>query len=90
MCVSSRFDKFTDMTRFFTAALTVLSLSFNAFADAPANFSVAKVIAKQKVFFEQAASDQGELYCGCKWEWIGKSGGRIDHRSCGYGAAKRG
>ncbi|MNP00618.1 Endonuclease-1 precursor [compost metagenome] len=28
----------------------------------------------------------GELYCGCKWTWVGKSGGRIDAQSCGLKA----
>jgi deoxyribonuclease-1 len=72
------------MTRFLTAAFAALFLAFNAFADAPANFTAAKLTAKQKVFFDQAASANGELYCGCTWDWTGKSGGRIDPKSCGY------
>jgi len=31
----------------------------------------------------------GELYCGCKWTWVGKSGGRIDAESCGLKARKQ-
>jgi deoxyribonuclease-1 len=31
----------------------------------------------------------GELYCGCKWTWVGKSGGRIDAGSCGLQARKQ-
>lgn len=72
------------MKRFASALLASLLLISHAFADAPANFTAAKVIAKQKIFFDQAPSAQGELYCGCKWEWAGKSGGRIDPKSCGY------
>jgi deoxyribonuclease-1 len=72
------------MNRFIFALLTSFLLAPHAYADAPTNFTAAKVIAKQKVFFDQAASDQGELYCGCKWVWTGKSGGRIDPESCGY------
>jgi len=34
------------MTRILIAAFAALFLSLNSFADAPANFSVAKVIAK--------------------------------------------
>jgi len=30
----------------------------------------------------------GELYCGCKWTWVGKSGGRVDLKSCGYETRK--
>jgi len=29
------------------------------------------------------------LYCGCKWTWVGKSGGRIDAASCGLQARKQ-
>ncbi len=31
----------------------------------------------------------GDLYCGCKWTWVGKSGGRIDAGSCGLKARKQ-
>lgn len=65
-------------------ALAAFLLSCSVLADSPANFTAAKVVAKQKIFFDQASSAQGELYCGCKWEWTGKSGGRIDPKSCGY------
>jgi hypothetical protein len=37
---------------------------FPALADAPSNFTAAKVVAKQKIFFDQASSLEGELYCG--------------------------
>lgn len=68
--------------------LYVVSLSLTAvlpaFASPPATFTEAKIIAKQKVYLDQANSTMGDLYCGCKWTWVGKSGGRIDLRSCGY------
>ena len=76
------------MTRLITAAI-ILFLSITALADAPTTFTAAKVAAKQKIFFDQAQSDDGELYCGCKWEWVGKSGGRIDPKSCGYETRKQ-
>lgn len=76
------------MTRFITAAI-ILLISLTAIADAPATFSAAKVAAKQKIFFDLAQSDDGELYCGCKWEWVGKSGGRVDPESCGYEPRKQ-
>jgi deoxyribonuclease-1 len=72
------------MNRFCSALLASLLLISHVYADAPATFTAAKVIAKTKVFFDQADGDQGELYCGCNWEWIGKSGGRVDAASCGY------
>lgn len=67
----------------------LLALAGNANADAPTTFGQAKVIAKQKVFFDQASSELGELYCGCKWKWVGKSGGRVDAASCGYETRKQ-
>ncbi|WP_341520091.1 endonuclease [Pseudomonas sp. G.S.17] len=73
--------------------LYVLLLSISvinpAFSSPPSNFSEAKVIAKQKVYLDQANSAQGDLYCGCKWTWVGKSGGRIDAASCGLQARKQ-
>ncbi|MFK4136296.1 endonuclease [Pseudomonas luteola] len=64
-------------------ALSVM-LSFSAQAEPPATFAQAKVVAKEKIYFDQTNSGQGELYCGCHWQWTGKSGGRIDFASCGY------
>ncbi|TWI46840.1 deoxyribonuclease-1 [Pseudomonas duriflava] len=61
-----------------------LLISFAVQAAPPATFTEAKVVAKQKVYFDQGSSTQGELYCGCHWAWAGKSGGRIDLASCGY------
>lgn len=52
------------MIRFASALLASLLLITHGLADAPANFAAAKVIAKQKIFFDQASSTQGELYCG--------------------------
>lgn len=72
------------MIRFASVLLSTLLLFAQAYADAPTSFAAAKVVAKQNVFFDRGSSDQGELYCGCKWEWTGKSGGRIDPSSCGY------
>ncbi len=59
-----------------------------AFATPPATFSEAKAVAKQKIYLDQANSANGELYCGCKWTWVGKSGGRVDAKSCGYETRK--
>ncbi|MCW2293164.1 deoxyribonuclease-1 [Pseudomonas sp. BIGb0408] len=60
-----------------------------AFANAPTSFNEAKVVAKLKVFFDQANGPVGDLYCGCKWQWVGKSGGRVDPESCGYEVRKQ-
>ncbi|MFL1526233.1 endonuclease [Pseudomonas sp. O230] len=73
--------------------LSVLTLTIcvitPAFSSPPSTFSEAKVIAKQKIYLDQANSAMGELYCGCKWTWVGKSGGRIDPESCGYQTRKQ-
>lgn len=71
-----------------TAALTLL-LCTHAVAEPPSTFTAAKVAAKQQIFFDQAQGSDGELYCGCKWEWMGKSGGRVDPTSCGYKTRKQ-
>lgn len=60
----------------------------SAFATPPATFTEAKVVAKQGVYLDQASSAMGDLYCGCKWTWVGKSGGRVDLKSCGYQTRK--
>ncbi|WP_312593864.1 endonuclease [Stutzerimonas nitrititolerans] len=72
------------MTRFISVLLISLLLASHAYSDTPTNFTAAKVIAKQKIFFDQAAGAEGELYCGCNWKWTGKSGGMIGPESCGY------
>lgn len=56
------------------------------FAAAPERFDEAKIVAREKIYYDQNRNPQGEgtLYCGCQWEWTGKSGGRVDLNSCGY------
>jgi deoxyribonuclease-1 len=71
------------MKNLFTVLAIFLSFNLDAFATPPTTFTEAKVVAKQKVYLDQANSSMGELYCGCKWTWVGKSGGRIDADSCG-------
>jgi len=66
-----------------------LIVATSSFASGPLTFDEAKIIAKRDVFFDQAGGDQGELYCGCKWKWVGKTGGRVDHSSCGYEVRKQ-
>jgi len=72
------------MKRPMVAILATLFVTSLALADAPSTFTAAKGAAKNKVFFDQASTGLGDLYCGCAWEWTGKSGGRIDAASCGY------
>ncbi|OTA18808.1 deoxyribonuclease I [Xenorhabdus beddingii] len=60
-----------------------LTLSFNAWS-APTSFEQAKVESRKNVYDGQTKSGIGTLYCGCDWQWVGKSGGRVDLASCGY------
>lgn len=54
-------------------------------ASQPATFDRAKVELRRNVYHDQNLKGAiGTLYCGCDWEWTGRSGGRIDHYSCGY------
>lgn len=77
------------MKKLLYAVTLFFTLASPAFANPPATFTEAKVIAKQKIYLDQANSSMGELYCGCKWTWVGKSGGRIDPESCGYQTRKQ-
>lgn len=77
------------MSRVLTVVALSLAIFSSAFASAPDTFSEAKVVAKREVFFDQAGGPAGDLYCGCKWKWVGKSGGRVDAESCGYEVRKQ-
>ncbi|MEW4396960.1 endonuclease [Pseudomonas paraeruginosa] len=55
-----------------------------ALASGPTTFDQAKIELREKVYFDRNNSDVGELYCGCHWNWVGRSGGRVDLGSCGY------
>ncbi|EDU59175.1 MULTISPECIES: endonuclease [Providencia] len=56
---------------------------------APGQFDEAKLLSKTKVYLDQNNQGEGTLYCGCKWEWAGKSGGVVDLNSCGYQVRKQ-
>lgn len=73
---------------FLLFALLVVATT-SSFASAPTSFAEAKVVAKREVFFDQADGPAGDLYCGCNWRWVGKSGGRVDADSCGYEVRKQ-
>ena len=72
--------------------MKILSLSFAALCAAlsaaawaaPTTFEQAKVELRQKVYYDRNQSAFGEIYCGCRWTWVGRSGGRVDLESCGY------
>ena len=73
----------------FTAVALSFTIFCSAFASAPSTFDEAKVLAKREIFFDQANGPEGDLYCGCQWKWVGKSGGRVDAESCGYEVRKQ-
>ncbi|PHM47383.1 endonuclease [Xenorhabdus miraniensis] len=60
-----------------------LTISFNVWS-APTSFEQAKVESRKNVYNGQTKSGIGTLYCGCDWQWVGKSGGRVDLASCSY------
>lgn len=63
--------------------LLTLMISSSVFA-APETFERAKIELKEHVYHDQTVgSELGTLYCGCDWQWTGRSGGRIDPASCG-------
>ncbi|MFA5679563.1 MAG: endonuclease [Pseudomonas sp.] len=49
---------------------------------APSSFEAAKALARQQVYHDR--TQQGTFYCGCQWQWAGRSGGVVNHASCGY------
>ncbi|MDY7555167.1 hypothetical protein AO268_23495 [Pseudomonas sp. ICMP 8385] len=61
-----------------------MATSHFALASAPTTFEQAKVELRQKVYYDRNTSEAGDLYCGCDWKWVGRSGGRVDFASCGY------
>lgn len=69
----------------FATMCVALTASMIASA-APDDFSQAKRLLREHVYNDQNTSRAGDFYCGCKWEWAGKSGGRIDPNSCGFQA----
>lgn len=77
------------MKRLLSVVALLLFVTTPALAAPPATFAEAKVVAKQKIYLDQASSAMGDLYCGCQWTWVGKSGGRIDPASCGLQPRKQ-
>lgn len=58
--------------------LLLLCISNLAYTE-PANFEQAKVSLKQIY-----QGNERTFYCDCAISWVGRSGGRVDHQSCGY------
>lgn len=79
--------------RFARAVIALLCAFFvvsGAAADEFASsFGKAKQLARTEVYFDQNHTERGTVYCGCEWEWKGRSGGRVDWSSCGYEVRKQ-
>ena len=54
-------------------------LAAQSFAGDPPNFNHAKVLLKG-VYVDNPKT----FYCDCDIRWVGRSGGRVDHASCGF------
>lgn len=63
-----------------TLSLLLLILSAQSLAGV-SSFDETKQLLRRRVF--QTDTDR-TFYCGCKWEWAGKTGGRVNLGSCGY------
>ena len=57
----------------------------SAFLPHPPASKPPRVLARQQVCHDR--NEHSSFYCGCQWQWTGRSGGRIDHGSCGYQTA---
>lgn len=78
------------LTRFTLVLLCAFTFAQSLFAAEFATlFGKAKQIAREDIYFDQNRSERGTVYCGCQWEWKGKSGGRVDWQSCGYQVRKQ-
>ncbi len=64
------------------ALLLCFLLSGSLVSAQPTSFSDAKYEARTYVYADR--NDEGEFYCGCRWRWVGRSGGQTDLTSCGY------
>lgn len=75
--------------RFLQTLILAAFAATSAWVDAaPKDFSQAKRILREHVYQDQNLSDAGDFYCGCKWAWVGRSGGRMDQESCGFQTEK--
>lgn len=66
------------MIRHFLRVILLLVISCPVFAN-PNNFEQAKVTLKQIY-----QGHERTFYCDCAISWVGRSGGRVDHQSCGF------
>ena len=77
--------KFKSVLRVTLPAL--LALFASTLSAAPENFSQAKRLLREHVYHDQNAS-RGTFYCACQFNWVGRSGGRLDPSACGLTVTK--
>ncbi len=78
------------LSKYYQFVFSVLLFIFSAFSfSAPNSFTEAKMLSKTQVYGDQNHQGEGTIYCGCQWEWVGKSGGKVDLASCGYQVRKQ-
>lgn len=61
-------------------ALVALALASSTVSAAPSTFAEAKSLMR----LIDPPTSTTTFYCGCSYQAVGRSGGRIDHGSCGY------
>lgn len=74
----------------FLKVMLLVFLSVSAWAETPESFRHAKYMLKDKVYFDQNLGSNAAktIYCGCEWDWRGRTGGEIDLNSCGVNTEK--
>lgn len=71
------------MKKLLIILVSLFSLSVHADIE---NFAQAKKALKDYVYYDQMQN--GTFYCGCEWQWVGATGGRVNLQSCGYQVRK--
>lgn len=56
---------------------------------APDVFSQSKIELRERVYHDRNGAEKGTFYCGCQWQWAGRTGGRVNLASCGYQVRKQ-
>lgn len=69
------------------AFLLIMTIGLFASVSHALSFEQAKQLSKERVYYDR--STVGDAYCGCTWEWLGRSGGRINPESCGLKPRKQ-
>ena len=66
-----------NLIRVFIAASLMLFVAAASAHDGPTTWDSVKRDMRENVYHDRNVSEKGTVYCGCDWEWRGRSGGRI-------------